>query len=229
VVPDLGDSGSCTTSSKSSSDKEKTGSGTRGCGAVESSRRRNFSSRSDDKAGMSPRTVKPSAATSPAMHALSSDLDEKQASGNFLDDPLTGLIIGACMEVHGLLGPGLLESVYEECLCRELTLRGLSFERQQPVPIRYKGLELPCGYRTDVIVDQRVLVELKTVDGIQPVHLAQVLTNMKLLSLDVGLLINFNVASLRQGIRRLTPKPLRNSPSPRLPVSFQNAPHQGEG
>jgi GxxExxY protein len=133
-------------------------------------------------------------------------------------DPLTEAILGAGMEVHGVLGPGLLESVYEACFCRELALRGLSFERQGPVPVTYKGISIDCAYRTDLLVEGRVLVELKTVDALQPVHVAQVLTYLKLLSLDVGLLINFNVVSLRHGIRRLTRRDQNSSLSPRLPV-----------
>ena len=117
---------------------------------------------------------------------------------------LTGAIIGACMEVHSLLGPGLLESVYEDCLCRELSLRGLRFERQRPMPIRYKGITLEGGLRVDLVVEDQVLVELKAVERVLPVHVAQVLTYLKLASLPVALLVNFNVPSLRQGIRRLT-------------------------
>jgi GxxExxY protein len=121
-----------------------------------------------------------------------------------VDDPLTGEIIGACIEVHRCLGPGLLETAYEQCLCRELSIRGLSFRRQVPLPINYKGVLLDCGYRMDLVVNEQIIVEIKAVDCIPPVHLAQMLTYLKLSGADVGLLINFNVPSLRSGIRRLT-------------------------
>lgn len=116
-------------------------------------------------------------------------------------------VIGACIEVHRALGPGLLESAYEACLCRELQLLGLAFERQRPVGITYKGVSIDCGYRIDVLVERRVVVELKAIDRLLPVHSAQVLTYMKLSAAPVGLLVNFNVPSLRQGIRRLTLAP----------------------
>jgi GxxExxY protein len=122
------------------------------------------------------------------------------------------------MEVHGILGPGLLESVYEECLVREFSLQGLSFERQPPVPIQYKGTQLESCYRADFVVEGRVLVELKAVPAILPIHLAQVLTYLKLMGLEVGLLVNFNTAPLRQGIRRLTRRTETKSLSPCLPV-----------
>ena len=107
-------------------------------------------------------------------------------------DPLTGAILGCAIEVHRTLGPGLLESAYETCLVCELTRAGLAFEAQVPVPIVYKGEEFPCAFRADLIVERRVLVELKAVDCLLPVHDAQLLTYLKLRSLRVGLLINFN-------------------------------------
>ncbi len=116
---------------------------------------------------------------------------------------LTRAIIGAAIEVHRSLGPGLLESAYEECLCRELELRGIAFERQKPLPLEYKGLKLECGYRVDLVVDETVVVEIKSVEALLPIHEAQLLTYMKLGGWKVGLLINFNVPVLRQGIRRL--------------------------
>jgi len=119
-------------------------------------------------------------------------------------------IIGALIDVHRALGPGLLESAYEACFCRELQLLGLSFERQRPVGIVYKGLIVDCGFRIDVLVEGLIVVELKAVERLLPVHSAQVLTYMKLSSASVGLLVNFNVTSLRQGLRRLslpTPPP----------------------
>ena len=161
------------------------------------------------------------------MLALSPPGDETPSAAPLFEDPLTEVILGACLEVHSVLGPGLFESVYEQCLCHELELRGLHFERQRPVPIRYKRVILDCGYRADLVVEGRVLLELKTVEAVQPVHLAQVLTYIKLLSLDVGLLVNFNVPRLRQGIRRLTRKvPHTSSLSPCLPVEH---PVQSDG
>ena len=115
---------------------------------------------------------------------------------------LTREIIGAAIEVHKALGPGLLEGVYEECLCHELKLRNLRFERQFIVPIAYKGVSLDCGYRLDVFIEDTVIVELKSVDRIHPIFEAQLLTYMRLLQKPVGLLINFNVPILRNGIMR---------------------------
>jgi GxxExxY protein len=122
------------------------------------------------------------------------------------DDPVTDQIIGAAIEVHRNLGPGLLESAYEQCLCRELSLRGIPFQRQLALPVGYKGALIDCGYRIDLLVYERVILELKAVDHLMPVHLAQILTYLKLSGHHVGLLINFNVTSLRQGIRRVTRK-----------------------
>ena len=120
------------------------------------------------------------------------------------EDPVTEKIIGACIEVHRLLGPGLVESAYEQCLCRELGLRGLPFRRQVPLPVEYKGVLLDCGYRIDVLVHESVVIELKAVDQLLSVHLAQVLTYLKLGGYPTGLLVNFNVTALRRGLRRLT-------------------------
>ena len=105
-------------------------------------------------------------------------------------------------EVHKILGPGLLESAYEECLCRELETRNISFERQLPLPLRYKGKPLDCGYRPDLLVSNTIVVELKAVSLIEPIHEAQLLTFMKLGGWKLGLLINFNVPLLKNGIRR---------------------------
>lgn len=116
---------------------------------------------------------------------------------------LTEQIIGAAIEVHRCLGPGLLESAYEECLCHELHLRGIRFERQHPLPIRYKGLLLDCGYRVDLLVESLVVVELKVVEALAPIHDAQLLTYLKLTECSIGLLMNFHVSLLRHGIRRL--------------------------
>jgi len=116
---------------------------------------------------------------------------------------LTGEVIGAAIEVHKALGPGLLESAYEECLCHELKLRGIEFERQVDLPIEYKGTKLDCAYRMDIVADDQLIVELKSCESLQPIHQAQLLTYLKLTGLKVGLLINFNVPILRQGIKRL--------------------------
>ena len=115
---------------------------------------------------------------------------------------LTERIIGCAMEVHRALGPGLLENVYEECLCYELKQQHLPHDKQVPLPVIYKGVALDCGYRMDIVVAQTVVVELKTVDHILPVHEAQLLTYLKLSKLHIGLLLNFHTAVLRDGIRR---------------------------
>ncbi|MEW5950219.1 MAG: GxxExxY protein [Thermodesulfobacteriota bacterium] len=116
---------------------------------------------------------------------------------------LSGEVISAAIEVHKILGPGLLESAYEECLCRELELRQIPYERQKELPIEYKGIKLDCGYRLDVLVENRLVFELKACDALQPIHKAQLLTYLKLTGIKVGLLINFNVPILRQGIKRM--------------------------
>ncbi len=116
---------------------------------------------------------------------------------------LTYEIIGAAIEVHRVIGPGLLESAYEECLCRELDLRNIPYRRQYPLPVVYKGLRLDAGYRLDVLVADQVVLELKAVEALAPIHEAQLLTYLKLGGWHVGLLINFNVTVLKNGIRRL--------------------------
>jgi len=115
---------------------------------------------------------------------------------------LTEQIIGAAIEVHKAVGPGLLESAYEECLCRELALRSIPFEQQRPLPVEYKGTRLDCGYRLDLLVSGNVVVEVKSVSALEPVHEAQLLTYLKLGGWKLGLLINFNVPILKDGIRR---------------------------
>lgn len=115
---------------------------------------------------------------------------------------LSELVIGAAIEVHKALGPGLLESTYSTCLRRELTLRGIPFECEVSLPVSYKGECLDCGYRLDFLVDGRLVVELKSVEAIDPLHEAQLLTYLKLGGWQVGLLINFNVPTLKDGIRR---------------------------
>ena len=115
---------------------------------------------------------------------------------------LTDAIIGAAMEVHRMLGPGLLESTYEMCLCRELSIRGITFERQVPIPVEYKGVKLDCGYRADIVVDETILIEIKAVDSVLSIHDAQLLSYLKLGGWKIGLLINFNVELLKHGLRR---------------------------
>jgi len=115
---------------------------------------------------------------------------------------LTHQIIGAAIEVHRLLGPGLLESAYEECLAHELTLRNIRYRRQVPVPVVYKGIKLECGYRMDIVVEESVVLELKSIESIAPVHEATVLAYLRLSDKKLGLLINFNVSILKDGVRR---------------------------
>ena len=115
---------------------------------------------------------------------------------------LTERIIGAAIEVHRELGPGLLESAYEECLCYELSSGGMAFRRQVELPVVYKSIRLNCGYVADMIVEEAVLLELKSVDELHPIHDAQLITYLKITGLKIGLLINFNVPVLKDGIRR---------------------------
>ena len=116
---------------------------------------------------------------------------------------LTEKIIGAAIEVHKTLGPGLLESAYEGCLAHELSLANISFERQVLLPVAYKSLRLDCGYRLDFLVEKMVVLELKAMEGLQPIHEAQLLTYLRLGGWPIGLLINFNVPVLKKGIKRL--------------------------
>ncbi len=118
-------------------------------------------------------------------------------------DPLTNTVIGLAIEVHRGLGPGLLESAYEECLCYELTSHGVPFRRQVPLPVVYKSVKLDCGYRMDIVVDEKLIVELKTVEKLLLLHDAQLLTYLKLGGIRTGLLLNFNTPVLKNGIRRL--------------------------
>ncbi len=118
------------------------------------------------------------------------------------ENQVTHEIIGAAIEVHRLLGPGLLESAYEECLARELALRGIRFERQKALPVVYKDVKLECGYRADLLVEERIIVELKSIEGFAPVHEAIVLTYLRLSGCRLGLLVNFNVPILKDGLRR---------------------------
>ena len=116
---------------------------------------------------------------------------------------LSSRIIGAAIEVHKNLGPGLLESAYEDCLCHELNIQGLIFEQQKPLPVIYKGMRLDCGYRLDIVVEKTVIIELKSCEKIEPIHKAQLLTYLKLSELNLGLILNFNVPLMRDGIVRI--------------------------
>jgi len=130
-----------------------------------------------------------------------------RAIGLIMDiNELSSKIIGAAIEVHKKLGPGLLESVYEECICYELSLRGISFERQKPLPVVYKGKKLDCGYRLDIVVENAIILELKSCEKIEPIHRAQLLTYLKLSDLNLGLLLNFNTPVMRDGIVRIVNK-----------------------
>ena len=116
---------------------------------------------------------------------------------------ITDIVIGAAIEVHKVLGPGLLESSYEACLAFELAERGLRVERQKPLPLVYKKVHLDCGYRIDLLVESQIIVELKAIERFEPVHMAQVLSYLKISECKVGLLINFNVKLLKSGIKRI--------------------------
>lgn len=117
-------------------------------------------------------------------------------------DPLTNNVIGCAIEVHKNLGPGLLESTYQHCLCRELELHGFAFQAECPLPVVYKGISLECGYRVDVLVENKLILELKAVREIADIHKAQILTYMKLSGISTGLLLNFNVSLMKDGIVR---------------------------
>lgn len=118
-------------------------------------------------------------------------------------DPLSSKVIGAALEVHRTLGPGLLESVYEQALAYELISAGLKVQSQVPIPVTYKEVKLDCGFRLDLVINSELIVELKSVESIQPIHEAQLLTYLKLSHLKTGLLINFNVSLLKEGIKRM--------------------------
>ena len=115
---------------------------------------------------------------------------------------LSELVIGMAIEVHRNLGPGLLESAYEECLCYELRQGRFEHRRQVPLPITYKGVQLDCGYRLDLVVEHRLILEIKSVEQLLPVHQAQMLTYLRLSGVNVGLLLNFNCVVLKEGLRR---------------------------
>jgi GxxExxY protein len=118
-------------------------------------------------------------------------------------DPLTAKVIGCAIAVHRVLGPGLLESAYEECLCYELAQAGLNFRRKVSLPVVYKEVRLECGYRMDIVVEDRAVIELNTVDSLLPIHEAQHLTYLKLSGLQVGLILNFHVTVMKHGIKRM--------------------------
>jgi GxxExxY protein len=118
-------------------------------------------------------------------------------------DELSKRVIGCAIEVHRNLGPGLLESTYEQCLAHELKCAGISFKLQHPLPVNYNGVKLDCGYRVDLFIDNKIIVELKSVDKILPIHQAQLLTYMKLAGIKIGLLMNFNVRFMKDGIKRM--------------------------
>jgi GxxExxY protein len=130
--------------------------------------------------------------------------EHSENTEEFENNSLTDAIIGAAITVHRELGPGLLESVYEKCLTFELANRDFSATTQQKIPVSYKNLTFDCGFRADLIVENKVLIELKSIDQLLPVHTAQVLTYLKLSNLRTGLLINFNVPLLKSGIKRLS-------------------------
>ena len=132
------------------------------------------------------------------------------------ENQITETVIGRAIEIHRTLGPGLLESAYEECLCYELKEARLSFRRQVLLPLNYKGVRLDCGYIMDVVVEDLILIELKTVERILPIHEAQLITYLKLSGHSVGLLMNFNVALMKSGIRRLVNMFHEISAPPRL-------------
>lgn len=117
-------------------------------------------------------------------------------------DPLSGKVIELAIEVHRELGPGLLEDVYEECLCYELSQAGMAFQRQLPLPVRYKQVRLDCGYKLDVVVEQKLVLELKTVEKLLPIHDAQILTYLKISGIKTGLLMNFCTPLLKDGLKR---------------------------
>jgi GxxExxY protein len=131
-------------------------------------------------------------------------------------DEISDVVISACIEIHKHLGPGLLESAYEECLCHELSVRRIRFERQKPLPITYKSVRLDCGYRIDLLVAEKLIVELKAVEELLPIHEAQLLTYLKLSNLPFGLLINFHVPVLKHGLKRIVNSFPELSASPRL-------------
>ncbi len=141
-----------------------------------------------------------------------------------VENVLTDQIIGCAIEVHRHLGPGLLESVYEECLCYELSQLGLRFERQVHLPLIYKGIKLECGHKLDLVVEDSIVVELKSIDELTPLHLAQLLTYLKTSNKTVGLLINFNVQFLKNGLKRVVNRYARPAVTPQISAVSANEP-----
>ena len=139
--------------------------------------------------------------------------------GSGRENALTDRIIGAAIEVHRHLGPGLLESAYEECLCHELSILGIPFRRQVPLAVGYKGLNLECAYKLDLLVDETVIVEIKAVEDFSPIHHSQLLTYLKLSDKRVGLLINFHVPVLKNGLKRIVNHYIGPALSPRTSAS----------
>jgi GxxExxY protein len=130
--------------------------------------------------------------------------EDTESTGGGIHRDLTEAIIGCAITVHRELGPGLLESVYEKCLAFELADRGLSVTTQKEIPVRYKNLTFDCSFRADIVVENKVLIELKSIDQLSPIHTSQVITYLKLTGLRTGLLINFNVQTLKTGLKRIS-------------------------
>jgi len=138
--------------------------------------------------------------TTRSLHSLESTENTEEELGS---NTLTGKIIGAAIDIHRALGPGLLESAYEACLIYELRLKKLKIESQKSIPIFYKDVMLDCGYRADLVVENQVIVEIKSISSLAAIHEAQLLSYLKLSGCKIGLLINFNVKYLKEGIRRM--------------------------
>ncbi len=122
------------------------------------------------------------------------------------ENEISNLIIGAALKVHKTLGPGLLESAYEECLCHELVKLKYKVEKQKPLPVFYDNIKLDCGYRIDLLIEDKVIIEIKSIEALKEIHLAQILTYLKLSGCKLGMLINFNVKQLKYGIKRVVNK-----------------------
>jgi len=137
-----------------------------------------------------------------SFHGLMQNHEEHQEHDDIRFERLSREVIGCAIEVHRSLGPGLLESSYQRCLSRELGVHSIAHETEFPIPVIYKGLSLDCGYRIDILVEKKIIVELKSVKQIDPIHEAQILTYMRLASIKIGLILNFNVTKLKEGIKR---------------------------
>lgn len=119
------------------------------------------------------------------------------------ENELSNIIIGEAIAVHKVLGPGLLESVYEECLCYKLIHKGIQIQRQKPIPLIFEGIKMECGFRCDIMVEDKLIIEIKAVEALNDLHLAQVLTYLRLTDKRLGLLINFNTIILKNGLKRV--------------------------